>query len=56
MRKTYLFIVIPMMRPVFITTLVIIASGTAGRLRPRGGADVRRTRYLVAGSAGQHVH
>ena len=25
--KTYLFIVIPMMRPVFITTLVIIASG-----------------------------
>ena len=27
MWKTYLFIVIPMMRPVFITTLVIIASG-----------------------------
>ena len=25
--KTYLFVVIPMMRPVFITTLVIIASG-----------------------------
>ncbi len=25
--KTYLFIVIPMMRPVFVTTLVIIASG-----------------------------
>ena len=25
--RTYLFIVIPMMRPVFITTLVIIASG-----------------------------
>lgn len=25
--KTYLFIIIPMMRPVFITTLVIIASG-----------------------------
>ena len=25
--KTYIFIVIPMMRPVFITTLVIIASG-----------------------------
>ena len=25
--KTYLFIVIPMMRPVFITTLVIVASG-----------------------------
>jgi glucose/mannose transport system permease protein len=25
--KTYLFIVIPMMRPVFITTLVIIAAG-----------------------------
>ncbi|MEC9342625.1 MAG: sugar ABC transporter permease, partial [Pseudomonadota bacterium] len=25
--KTYLFIVIPMMRPVFITTIVIIASG-----------------------------
>jgi glucose/mannose transport system permease protein len=25
--KTYLFIVVPMMRPVFITTLVIIASG-----------------------------
>ncbi|MCX7305632.1 MAG: sugar ABC transporter permease [Hyphomicrobiales bacterium] len=27
MWKTYMFIVIPMMRPVFITTLVIIASG-----------------------------
>ncbi|QHQ33941.1 carbohydrate ABC transporter permease [Algicella marina] len=27
MWKTYLFIVIPMMRPVFITTIVIIASG-----------------------------
>ncbi len=27
MWKTYLFVVIPMMRPVFITTLVIIASG-----------------------------
>ncbi|MCA1969935.1 MAG: sugar ABC transporter permease, partial [Rhizobium sp.] len=27
MWRTYLFIVIPMMRPVFITTLVIIASG-----------------------------
>jgi glucose/mannose transport system permease protein len=27
MLKTYLFIVIPMMRPVFVTTLVIIASG-----------------------------
>jgi len=27
MWKTYLFIVIPMMRPVFITTLVIVASG-----------------------------
>ncbi|TIV94454.1 MAG: sugar ABC transporter permease, partial [Mesorhizobium sp.] len=27
MWKTYLFIVIPMMRPVFITTLVIIAAG-----------------------------
>ncbi|WP_439627195.1 carbohydrate ABC transporter permease [Shinella sp.] len=27
MWKTYLFIIIPMMRPVFITTLVIIASG-----------------------------
>ena len=27
MWKTYLFIVVPMMRPVFITTLVIIASG-----------------------------
>ena len=27
MWKTYLFIVIPMMRPVFVTTLVIIASG-----------------------------
>jgi len=27
MWKTYLYIVIPMMRPVFITTLVIIASG-----------------------------
>lgn len=27
MWKTYIFIVIPMMRPVFITTLVIIASG-----------------------------
>jgi glucose/mannose transport system permease protein len=27
MWKTYLFIVIPMMRPVFITTLVLIASG-----------------------------
>ena len=25
--KTYLFIVVPMMRPVFITTLVIVASG-----------------------------
>jgi len=25
--KTYLFVVIPMMRPVFITTLVIVASG-----------------------------
>jgi glucose/mannose transport system permease protein len=25
--KTYIFIVIPMMRPVFVTTLVIIASG-----------------------------
>ena len=25
--KTYLFIVIPMMRPVFITTLVILSSG-----------------------------
>ena len=27
MWRTYLFIVIPMMRPVFITTLVIIAAG-----------------------------
>ena len=27
MWKTYLFIVIPMMRPVFVTTLVIIAAG-----------------------------
>lgn len=27
MWKTYLFIIIPMMRPVFITTLVIVASG-----------------------------
>jgi glucose/mannose transport system permease protein len=27
MWKTYLFIVIPMMRPVFITTIVIITSG-----------------------------
>ena len=27
MWKTYLFIIIPMMRPVFITTLVIITSG-----------------------------
>ena len=27
MWKTYLFIVIPMMRPVFVTTLVIVASG-----------------------------
>ena len=27
MWKTYLFIIIPMMRPVFITTLVIIAAG-----------------------------
>lgn len=27
MWKTYLFIVIPMMRPIFVTTLVIIASG-----------------------------
>ena len=27
MWKTYLFVVIPMMRPVFVTTLVIIASG-----------------------------
>jgi glucose/mannose transport system permease protein len=27
MWKTYLFIVIPMMRPVFITTLVLITSG-----------------------------
>src|SRR3546814_21003750 len=27
MWRTYLFIAIPMMRPVFITTLVIIASG-----------------------------
>ncbi len=27
MWKTYLFIIIPMMRPVFVTTLVIIASG-----------------------------
>jgi glucose/mannose transport system permease protein len=27
MWKTYMFIVIPMMRPVFVTTLVIIASG-----------------------------
>jgi len=25
--KTYLFIIVPMMRPVFITTLVIVASG-----------------------------
>ena len=25
--KTYLFVVIPMMRPVFITTLVIVAAG-----------------------------
>jgi glucose/mannose transport system permease protein len=25
--KTYLFVVVPMMRPVFITTLVIVASG-----------------------------
>ncbi len=27
MWRTYIFIVIPMMRPVFITTLVLIASG-----------------------------
>jgi glucose/mannose transport system permease protein len=27
MWKTYIFVIIPMMRPVFVTTLVIIASG-----------------------------
>ena len=32
--KTYLFIVIPMMRPVFITTLVIIAARHRQALRP----------------------
>jgi glucose/mannose transport system permease protein len=38
--KTYLLIVIPMMRPVFITTLVIIASGIVKALRPDRGADL----------------
>ena len=52
MWKTYLFIIIPMMRPVFITTLVIIATGIVTRLRPRRGADQRRTRHRLR-SAGE---
>jgi glucose/mannose transport system permease protein len=47
MWKTYLFIVIPMMRPVFVTTLVIIASGIVGSTtswsrRPAAGRASRR--------------
>ena len=52
MWKTYLFIIIPMMRPVFITTLVIIASGIVTRLRPGRGADQRRARHRLR-SAGE---
>jgi glucose/mannose transport system permease protein len=52
MWKTYIFIVIPMMRPVFITTLVIIASGIVKALRPRRRPDIRGTGHRL-GSAGQ---
>ena len=52
MWKTYLFIVIPMMRPVFITTLVIIAQRHRARLRPRRGADQRRPGHRLR-SAGE---
>ena len=52
MWKTYLFIVIPMMRPVFITTLVIIASRHRARLRSRRRADQRRPRPRLR-SAGE---
>jgi glucose/mannose transport system permease protein len=43
--KTYIFIVIPMMRPVFVTTLVIIASGIVRSTiswspRPSGGPGI----------------
>jgi ABC-type sugar transport system permease subunit len=51
MWKTYLFIVIPMMRPVFITTLVIIASASS-RSTIWWWRRHRRPRHLV-GSAGE---
>ena len=50
MWKTYLFIVIPMMRPVFITTLVIIASRHRQALRPGRGADRRRPGHRLRGA------
>ena len=48
--KTYLFIVIPMMRPVFITTLVIIASRHRAGLRSGRRADPRRARDRLRGA------
>jgi glucose/mannose transport system permease protein len=50
MWKTYVFIVIPMMRAVFITTLVIIASGIVKRLRSCRGANQRRAWYRFGGA------
>ncbi len=51
--KTYLFIVVPMMRPVFITTLVIVAVGHHPALRSGGGADFRRAGQCEPGA--RHV-
>jgi glucose/mannose transport system permease protein len=49
--KTYIFIIIPMMRPVFVTTLVIIASGivklydlVVAQTNPAGPASPRKCR------------
>ena len=50
MWKTYLFVIIPMMRPVFITTLVIITSRHRQALRPRRRPDRRRPGHRLRGA------
>ena len=53
--RTYISIVIPMMRPVFVTALVIVAAGHRQDLRPGGRDDRRRPGSLVAVSDDLHL-
>jgi glucose/mannose transport system permease protein len=48
--KTYIFIVIPMMRPVFVTTLVIIASGIVRLYDLVRRPDIRGTGHRLGSS------